>query len=257
MTDGLTGKQLLHILNDHLHLPPSTSTTIYNYNKIRPPNHLLKKYLFPYSIPTYSILQIVASILDKLLRIKQHVTGSAVTREITKSAKRTRSGKHDAFSARGVRNAQQYGGGGNGWRNNNNMDTGSGYYDDASPQGRYDEHYDDEDLYYGSGSSSTSESGSGVYEEYGSGGGGGGGEGRGGMYERNYPAPNQGNSRSYHETGSSQPKATKNPTQTSHTYNVYPVHDNGGAATGSGDVLLTIIGVVCVRLILSTGILPL
>jgi len=183
--------------------------------------------------------KVVASILEKLLRIKQHVTGSAVTRDITKSSKRTRSGKHDAFNARGVRNAQY---GNYGWPNN--MDTGSGYYDDAGRgNARYDEHYDDEDLYTGSG-----ESGSG-YEEYGS--------GSQDTYSH-YPAHNAGTSRqknTYHEAGSHQPKATKNPAQTSHTYNVYPVRtDDGSGQTLQGNFKLVFSAIVIVKLL--SGILP-
>lgn len=182
--------------------------------------------------------KVVTTILEKLLRIKQHVTGSAVTRDVSKSSKRTRSGKQDVFNVRGARNAQYTDG--YGW---SNMDTGSGYYD------RYgDQHYeDDEDLYQGSGDGG---SGGGGYEvDSGSGGGGG--------YDhtRNHPSKSTITKNGYHENrydqGEFQPKATKNPAQTGHTYNVYPVRAEDGAGLNlHANTRLILLAVVSVKLLL-------
>ena len=140
------------------------------------------------------------------------MTGSPVTREISKPSKRTRSGGQDIMNARGAREAQRYGGNYGNYDNyGNSMDTGSGYYGDGSS----DRYYDDEDLYDASG-----DGGSG-YDEYGS--------GNHDVYttHRKPSVDNTHRQRtSYYEKGSQQPKATKNPTQTMHNYEVHPVQSN-------------------------------
>lgn len=170
--------------------------------------------------------KVIAAIIEKLLRIKQHMTGSPVTREISKSSKKTREGQN-IFNARGAREAQYYGGGGGNY-GNSMMESGSGYYGDQN-----DKYYDDEDLYGGSG-----DGGSGDYREYGSGG-----------PVTDIIHPPIGNTRRIRPEPGEKPMATKNPAQTSHTYMVHPVQDNKAASYVVGDGKLIFVIAVIVNLL--------